>query len=67
MTATARTFDDFTACGGVTAVFKPGSTALGHHRQLFGHNGSDSDRVRRIRPVLGTIKRNDKLVTVQGR
>lgn len=48
MSATARTLDDFAACGGVTAVFNAGSTALGHHWKLFGQNGSElahTDRV----------------------
>lgn len=48
MSATARTLDDFSACGGVTAVFNPGSTALGHHWQLFGQNGSELARTERV-------------------
>ena len=48
MNATARTLDDFAACGGVTAVFNAGSTALGHHWQLFGQNGSELARTERV-------------------
>ena len=48
MIATARTLDDFAACGGVTAVFNTGTTALGHHWQLFGQNGSELARTERV-------------------
>ncbi len=40
VSGTARTLDDFTTCGGVTAVFNAGDTGLGHHWRLFGRDGS---------------------------
>lgn len=40
MTPTARTLEDFAACGDVSAVFSAGATGGDHHWKLFGQNGS---------------------------
>lgn len=66
MIATARTLDDFAACGGVTAVFNAGSTALGHHWRLFGQGGSELARTRRVHSGSKVAQAWWKAVTLTG-
>jgi hypothetical protein len=63
---TARTLDDFAACGGVTAVFNAGSTGLGHHWQLFGQDGSQLARTERVHSGGKVAQLWWKVVTLTG-
>jgi hypothetical protein len=64
--ATARTLDDFADCGGLTAVFNAGTTALGHHWRLVGQDGSELARTIRTHTGGKVARAWWKAVTLTG-
>jgi hypothetical protein len=63
---TARSLDDLANGGGITATFHAGSTALGHHWQLCGQDGSILARTVRVHNGGKAAQRFWKIVTATG-
>ena len=66
MFPTARSLDDISRGGGITATFHAGGTALGHHWQLSAQDGSTLARTARVHSGGKPAQMFWKFITVTG-